>query len=376
MRRAMDLAHQGRFTVSPNPRVGCVIARYSDTDPTQSPVILGEGYHQRKGELHAERVALAACTDDPRGAVMAVTLEPCCHHGATPPCTEAILEAGIRRVIVATEDPFPQVKGQGIDLLRQHGAIVDVGLMRDEARYENRFFFHYHERGLPCVVLKAAMSLDGKLATAQGDSKWITGETAREHVHRIRGEMDAILIGVGTVLSDDPTLTARIADPLPCGIHQPIRIVLDPMLTTPTDSNLLKTLDESPVWFFCCSQVSNSAIDDMKNRGGRVSKVSGDDKRLDLQEVLTELANDNRLSVMVEGGPRVHTSFLENGWVNELFVYIAPVVVGGKDAPGFYMGQGADTILEAKRLESVQRVELGPDMLIHGIFRGHGIVGG
>ena len=369
MRRALDLAHEGRFTVSPNPRVGCVIAKPFEDSHRLSYRIIGEGFHFKRGEPHAERVALRNCREDSRGAVLFVNLEPCGHTGLTPPCTDTIVEAGIRRVVAATLDPFPQVAGKGVAILREKGIQVDVGLLEADARYENRFFFHRHERGLPWVLLKAACSLDGKMATGTGDSKWITGEIARAHVQEIRAEADAILVGVGTVMLDDPRLTARFPLPYPCEKTRPVRVILDPAGAIPLTSRILCDGEANPVWILGGDKFPESAQKQYLEKGARVFRVSGDELRLDLSEALQLLARENILSVLVEGGPRLHTSFLESGLVNELLIYIAPILIGGSRAPTFYMGQGVDTMSQAGRLERVERLLLGEDTLIRGILR-------
>lgn len=365
MRKTLELARKGRHSVSPNPRVGCVIVR-PPSSSNQNPVILGSGYHVRKGKPHAERIALANCSDNPRGATLYVNLEPCCHYGATPPCTDAIIEAGIQRVVVATVDPFQEVQGKGIRILREHGIHVDVGLLEEEARYENRFFFHFHQCRLPWVLLKAAMSLDGKLSTHSRRSKWITGETAREHAHQLRGEMDAVLVGVGTVIHDDPILTARCPDE---EVNQPVRVVLDPMLQMSPKSRLVNTLDTAPVWIFCAPESPEHYRKQFEDHGVRITVVDRDHGKLDLYRILRELAAKSILSVMVEGGPTIHTSFLEHSLVNEVAVYIAPILIGGVNAPTFYMGQGADTIEDACRIKRVESIQLKEDTLIRGILR-------
>jgi len=367
MRRALDLAQQGRLTVHPNPRVGCVVVRPAGKgEPSR---ILGEGYHRRQGMPHAEREALAACVEPPQGATAYVTLEPCCHHGATPPCTEALLQAGIARVVVAVADPFPQVRGKGIELLRQHGVQVDVGLLEEDARYLNRFFFHFHTRGLPWVILKAAVSLDGKLATRTGHSQWITGEEARAHAHEIRAEVQAILAGIQTVLADDPRLTPRPASLPEAGWHPPLRVVLDPELRIPYDAQLLKTVKRAPVRIYCSREVPETLAQALRGRGAEVERTGGTAHRLNLTEVLASLARSGVSGVLVEGGARIHTAFLEANLVNEVMVYVAPSLIGGKEAPTFYMGRGVDTIQQSMRLERLRRIHLGEDTLIQGILR-------
>lgn len=367
MSLALQLARQGKYLTSPNPRVGCVIAR-PDPDNLSNLRVIGQGWHRRFGGLHAEREALDDCSEDPRGATLYVTLEPCVHQGKTPPCSDAILQAGIARVVVATRDPFPLVDGKGLERLRENGVQVEVGLLEEEARYENRFFFHRHETGLPWVILKTAMSLDGKCATASGDSKWITGEEAREYAHEGRAEADAILCGLGTVHSDNPTLTARPRNLSQDEFRQPVRVILDPMLDIPLECNLLQTLDRAPLWLFCSKQASLEKRRILEERGARVYRIPANGPNLVVLEVLRRLADENLLCVWVEGGPRIHTALLESNLVNEIRVFVAPVLIGGKDAPSFYMGLGAATMINSRRLQRVQRRFLGADTLIQGIL--------
>ncbi len=366
MRRALQLAHKGCYTVSPNPRVGCVIVKSSPSDP--HPHIIAEGYHMRKGEEHAERVALHQCQENPAGATMYVTLEPCCHHGMTPPCTEAILEAGIQRVVIASPDPFSQVGGRGISFLREKGLTVDVGVLEAEARYENRFFFHRHETGLPWVVLKSAVSLDGKCATATGHSQWITSETARAHVHQTRAEMDAILCGIGTVLADDPILTARPDNLTAEQFNPPTRIILDPLLKIPLNARILQTIQESPVWIVCSPKSDKHRQKELTKRGVKLLEVTEPELKFDLLDVLRKLAQENILSVFIEGGPQVHTAFLESHLVNELMIYIAPKLIGGSHSPSFYQGSGCKTMDEALTLQRIEHKILDNDILIQGIL--------
>jgi diaminohydroxyphosphoribosylaminopyrimidine deaminase / 5-amino-6-(5-phosphoribosylamino)uracil reductase len=367
MRRALSLARLGRYTASPNPRVGCVVVQ--PPAPGQSaPRIIGEGYHRRKGTPHAERNALAACDEDPRGATLYVTLEPCCHYGATPPCTDAILEAGISRVVAAILDPFPEVQGKGVEILRNRGVRVDVGLLEEEAGFENRFFFHYQIHKRPWVILKAAMTLDGKLATHTGHSQWITGEEARAHVHEIRAEVDAILAGIGTVKADNPLLTSR-SEKTPEGFKQPTRVILDPQLQIPRTSKLIRTIDRAPLWIFCHHSAPEYAIQELTFLRAAVTPVNGSRSALDLNEILQTLASSGVQSLMIEGGPRVHTAFLESRLVNELLIYIAPKIIGGENAPTFFMGTGEELMDRAERLERIERMPLGADTLIRGVLR-------
>ena len=233
MALALDLAKRGAGWTSPNPMVGAVIVKDGQ--------IIAQGWHARCGDLHAERAALAACTGDPTGATMYVTLEPCCHHGRQPPCTEAILQAGIARVVVGSGDPNPLVAGKGLDILREHGVQVTEGVLAEECRALNHVFFHFIQTGKPYVVLKYAMTLDGKLAAYTGASQWITGEAARRHVHTQRNRYRAIMVGVGTVLADDPLLTCRMESG-----KNPVRVICDTHLRTPLDSKIVQTAAQVP----------------------------------------------------------------------------------------------------------------------------------
>ncbi len=368
MRRALQLAHQGRFLTAPNPRVGCVIAKPSD-DPAQPLRIIGEGCHTQAGQAHAEREALTNCSEDPHGSTLFVTLEPCCHHGRTPPCTDAIREAGVSRVVAATLDPFDEVNGKGIEALKKNGVDVTVGVLENEARFENRFFIHRHECGLPWTILKSAVSLDGKSCTASGDSKWITSKTARAHVHETRAEVDAIVVGIGAVLADDPLLNARPETLSDDEFRQPVRIVLDPKLEVPTEAKLVQTRDQSPLWVFCGEGVPTDQIERLHQLDIRVTPVQCNQHQLDLRSILEALAGDSIQSLLIEGGPTLHTSFLDSELVNEAHIYIAPKLIGGSGAPSFFMGRGAATMKDVKPLDHSQWQILGDDALLEGVVR-------
>lgn len=362
---ALELAHRGRFLVSPNPKVGCVIVK-PKSDDTGKARILGQGFHERVGELHAERNALASCTEDPRGATLYVNLEPCCHTGRTPPCVDAILQAGIQRVVIANRDPFPEVAGKGIERLRAQGIAVDVGVLEDEGFAENRFFFTRHIRQRPWVILKTATSLDGKCATATGNSQWITGEKARAHVHEARAEVDAILAGVGTVLSDNPHLTARPQSLSADAYRQPIRVVLDPNAQTPPDAALFGAIVSSPVLILHGPHAKPAALDALRASGAETVEVPLDDTRLSLPECLSLLAKREILSVWIEGGPTLHGVFLQSGLVDEVMIYMAPKIIGGTNAPTFSMPVGVEALSDCLTLTRLQRRFLGDDTLIQG----------
>jgi len=351
MRRALALAVRGRGRVSPNPMVGCVIVKGGRR--------IAEGFHARFGGPHAEPTALAKAGPRARGATVYVNLEPCCHHGKTPPCTRALVAAGVRRVVAAMRDPDPRVAGKGLAELRRAGIAAQCGLLEEEALRLNRGFVSLMRRGRPHVILKAGASLDGRIETSARQSKWITSEESRALGRRMRGEVDAILAGSGTVLSDDPRLTA--ADGLP----DPLRVILDSRLRIPRRSRVLTGLGR------CLVMASGSAPARNLGRGAEIVRVRSGRGGLDLRSVLKRLGERGVTSVLVEGGPRVHTSFLESGLVDEVHLFLAPRLIGGKAARTFFEGRGFPRLPGTPRLSDVSVRRVGPDILITGvIFRG------
>ncbi|WP_423385164.1 bifunctional diaminohydroxyphosphoribosylaminopyrimidine deaminase/5-amino-6-(5-phosphoribosylamino)uracil reductase RibD [Dyella marensis] len=315
MAQALRLAERGLFTTQPNPRVGCVIA-HGDT-------VVGEGFHPRAGEPHAEVFALRAAGERARGATAYVTLEPCAHHGRTPPCADALVAAGVARVVVAAEDPFPQVAGRGIGKLRDAGIAIELGLMREAARELNVGFFSRIERGRPWVRVKLAMSLDGRTALANGASKWITGEAARADVQRWRARSSAILAGSGTVLADDPRLTARIDAPF----APPLRVVLDRSLRTPAGSHVL---DGSAPTLLLHAE---GAVVPAHLQNVDLAAVPAADGGLDLSAALALLAARGCNEVHVEAGPTLCGALLAAGLADELLLYVAPMLLGDSARP-------------------------------------------
>lgn len=317
MARALRLAERGLFTTQPNPRVGCVIAHGED--------VVGEGFHPRAGEPHAEVFALRAAGERARGATAYVTLEPCAHHGRTPPCADALVAAGVSRVVIAAEDPFPQVDGRGIGKLRAAGIAVEAGLMREAARELNLGFFSRIERGRPWVRVKLAMSLDGRTALANGQSQWITGEAARADVQRWRARSSAILTGSGTVLADDPRLTVR----LPAGeaFAPPLRVVLDRSLRTPAGSHVLDA--SAPTLLL--HAVDAHAPGHLQGVDRAAVPIA--DGGLDLYEVLGLLAARGCNEVHVEAGPTLCGALLADGLADELLLYVAPLLLGDAARP-------------------------------------------
>jgi diaminohydroxyphosphoribosylaminopyrimidine deaminase/5-amino-6-(5-phosphoribosylamino)uracil reductase len=314
LRRALELAERGRGRVSPNPLVGAVISRAGE--------VIGEGWHAELGDLHAERAALVDCAErgnDPAGATMYVTLEPCAHQGRQPPCVEAILEAGIARVVIASDDPSEKAVGRGPGILRDGGIEVDfaAGEEASAARLLNQPFRKHARTGLPLVTLKLAMSLDGKTSTPPGASPWISSESSRELVHRWRAESDAIAVGIGTVLTDDPLLTARIE-----GARQPLRVIFDSQARLPLDSQLLKTLDQAPVLVVAGPDAPSNRISALKSAAAEVLLANG------LEPALRELGARNITSLFLEGGKTLATSFLTADLIDESRTFIAPMLLG------------------------------------------------
>ena len=348
MRQALALAAKGVGTTHPNPRVGSVVVK--------NGVLIGEGWHRCAGEPHAEVHALRDAGEEARGATIYVSLEPCSGTGRTPPCTEAIVRAGIARVVFASNDVNPKMAAGG-QVLQQHGIEVCAGVLADEANALNRSFFHYIRYGRARVMLKAAMSLDGKLATRTHDSQWITGAEARQHVHQMRAESDAIVVGAGTLRDDNPSLTVR--DAPSCG-SPPLRVVL--ARSTPEYLEHYHLLHgEAASRIYVYQHNAQSAL--WQEHGVEVVQVD------DMPAVFRHLAEDGCLQVMVEGGGQIHAALLEQDLADELLLYQAPVLIGGVDAVNLWHGNGVAMMSDALRLKDVQRQMLGQDCLMRAYLR-------
>jgi diaminohydroxyphosphoribosylaminopyrimidine deaminase/5-amino-6-(5-phosphoribosylamino)uracil reductase len=352
MARALQLAERGLFTTQPNPRVGCVI--------THGDVVVGEGWHQRAGEPHAEVFALRAAGNRARGATAYVTLEPCSHFGRTPPCADALIAAGIARVVAAANDPNPNVNGGGFEKLRAAGIAMDSGLLREPARELNRGFFSRMERGRPWVRIKLAMSLDGRTALANGESKWITGEPARNDVQRWRARSSAILTGSGTMLADNPRLTARLDSLSSYAIggegYKPWRIVLDGALRTPASANALDA--SAPTLVMHAAEAK--PVDDRFASVELVRITTDANARLDLDAVLRLLAGRGVNELQVEAGPTLCGALLAAGLVDELLVYVAPIVLGDSARPLLQLPP-LSSMAAAERWQLVDRRQVGAD---------------
>ena len=356
MRRALALAERGMGHVSPNPMVGAVIVKDGR--------VIGEGWHERIGGLHAERNAFRNCTEDCAGATIYVTLEPCCHWGRTPPCTDAILEHRIARVVVGCLDPNPLVAGKGLDILRAAGIECVSGVLEDECRALNEVFFHYITTGRPFVGMKYAMTLDGRTASHTGDSKWVTGEAARAHVHRTRKWLRAILVGIGTVLADDPMLNCRIES----GVD-PIRLVCDSTLRIPLDSRLVRTARDIPTWVFCArADAGRKAA--LEQAGVTVVPLpDADGARVDLAAVMDYLGRQQVDGVLLEGGGTLNGEALRLGLVDRVQAYLAPKLIGGAAARGPVEGPGIARMADALALHDLTITRLEDDLLIEGRIR-------
>ena len=352
MRLALSLAEKGLGWTNPNPMVGAVIVKDGR--------MIGTGFHRRCGDLHAEREALANCKESPAGATMYVTLEPCCHQGRQPPCTEAILTAGISRVVVGSDDPNPLVAGKGLEQLRACGVTVETGLLRDECDALNRVFFHYISTGRPYVTMKYAMTLDGKIATRTGASRWITGEAARARVHRDRHRNAAILVGIGTVLADDPLLTCRME-----GGKNPLRIVCDSRLQTPLDSQLVRTAKDIPT-IVAATEGDAARHRPYEEAGCQVWVLPERDGHVDLAALMERLGAEQIDSVLLEGGGSLNWAALDAGLVQNVQAYIAPKIFGGAEAKSPVRGYGVELPGQCVQLQNVTVTRLGADILLEG----------
>jgi diaminohydroxyphosphoribosylaminopyrimidine deaminase/5-amino-6-(5-phosphoribosylamino)uracil reductase len=353
MKRALELAERGRGLVEPNPLVGAVVV--------QGGRAVGEGWHRSFGEAHAEINALAEAGDAARGATLHVTLEPCCHHGKTPPCTDAVIQTGVARVVAAMTDPFPEVAGQGERLLRAAGIAYQVGLCEKEARRLNAPYLTLLEKGRPHIHLKWAMTLDGKIASRTGQSKWISSPASRELVHALRGRMDAILIGIGTALTDDPLLTAR-----PPGPRTATRIVLDSTARLPTTSQLARTVTSAPTIVVTTAETPRERTPGLRELGCEILPLPAEKGRPSVSALLGELGKRRLTNLMVEGGSEVLGSFLDADLVDEVHVFVAPRLLGGTAARTPIGGLGRGSITEAVALPHWESKNVREDVYLRG----------
>ncbi|MFB0528172.1 MAG: bifunctional diaminohydroxyphosphoribosylaminopyrimidine deaminase/5-amino-6-(5-phosphoribosylamino)uracil reductase RibD [bacterium] len=354
MHKAIALARKGSFRVSPNPKVGCVLVKKGK--------IISQGSHQHFGGRHAEINALREAGVRAKGSTMYINLEPCRHYGKTPPCTEAIIEAGVKKVVVGMVDPNPLVNGKGLRKLKAKGIKIKLGLLREECVKLNEPYIKYITRGLPFVILKSAMSLDGKIATPSGDSKWITSEASRKYAKALRSQVDAILVGIDTVLKDNPGLLSSHSK------KRPIRVVLDSHLRIPLDARVLDS--RAPTIVVTQKGVDKKRMENLEARGVEVLRIprwrKHPQRGLDLKFLMKKVAKRGVISILIEGGGKINASALEMGLVDKVLFFIAPKIVGGEDAITPVEGKGINRIGEAVKLKDTKIKKFGDDILFEG----------
>ncbi len=353
MQRALELANKAKGRTSPNPMVGAVIVK--------GYRIISEGYHKKAGTPHAEIVALKKAGNKAKDATMFVTLEPCCHTDKrTPPCTKAIIASGIKKVIIATNDPNPKVSGKGIKELRKAGIETEVGILRSEAKHLNESYNKFIIKKKPFVVLKIAQSLDGKIATAKGESKWITGKTARKHVHQLRNDLDAVLVGIGTVMKDDPSLDCRLR-----GGRDPYRIIVDSGLRIPLKSKVLGYSDNKTI-IATTNKASKRKISQINTLGAKVLVIKSKAGKVNLKALMKELGKLDITNVMIEGGSSIASSAISSGIVDRVMFFVAPKIIGGTDSISSIGGKSPSLLGNAIKLKNLRAITIGDDILIEG----------
>ncbi len=360
MSTALRLAEQGLGQTSPNPMVGAVVVSKGR--------IVGQAYHHAAGEPHAEALALKQAGVLAKGATLYITLEPCCHlKKRTPPCVPAVIRSGVRRVVVAMADPNPMVRGRGIAALRRAGISVTTGVARQEAEQVNRAYIHWIRTGRPYVIMKAGMTLDGKLATASGESKWITSAASRAEVHRLRKQVDAVLVGIGTVLADNPELTARSGPRFErLARRQPMRVIVDSRLRIPLPSTVLSGQREAKTVIATTKRASSSRLSALAGRGIETLRLPAQRNRVSMPSLLKELGRRGITSLLVEGGSEVNAALLREKLVNSVRLYLAPALLGGKNARGLIGGKSPRRLAQAVTLRQMKTRLVGPDLLIEG----------
>ncbi len=356
MSRALHLAKKGTYTTSPNPNVGCVLVKDGD--------VIGEGWHEKAGQAHAEINALNQAGNKAEGATAYVTLEPCCHHGKTPPCTDALIKAKVKHVIAAMSDPHSKVAGNGLKQLEAAGIFVETGLLEEQAKALNLGFIKRMQQRLPYVRCKLAMSLDGRTAMASGESKWITSSAARQDVQRLRARSDAILTGVGTVLADDPSMTVRLDE---INTQQPLRVVVDTNLSMPVDAKMLKQAGNTVL--MTCS-ADEAIAEALKNAGADIQMMPYCNTNVDLKSVLQQLSDMHINDVLLETGATLSGAMLQAGLIDELIIYMAPVLMGN-EARGLFALPGLDAMQDKIELEITDQRMVGQDMRITAKVRQH-----
>jgi len=352
MKRALHLAEKGRGRTSPNPMVGAVLVKDGK--------VVGEGYHIKAGADHAEITALRQAGEEARGATLYLNLEPCTHYGKTPPCAPAVIQAEVKRVVIGMEDPNPLVRGRGVESLKGAGIDVDVGILEKECRGLNEAFCKYIMKKEPFVILKVAASLDGRIAVRDGDSKWISGELSRRFVHRMRDQTDGVVVGIGTVLRDDPILTARIKKG-----RDPYRIILDSRLRIPEEAKVIENSPSKAI-IVTTELAARDRVQKLEKKGIRILIVDSKEGRVDLKACLSKLGEMGMMSLLVEGGSRINGAFLDEGLIDKIFLFFSPKLIGDGEAPGIFGGVGKRALKEAFPLNRVRVKRIGEDILVEG----------
>ena len=358
MKRALQLAKRGYGRTSPNPMVGAVIVK--------DGIIVGEGYHKKAGEAHGEINAILAAGGKTKGADLYINLEPCNHFGKTPPCADAVIEAGIKRAFIAMEDPNPKVAGEGVSKLEDAGIKVNIGILENKAKRLNEAFIKHVTTGLPFVTLKAASTLDGRIATRRGDSKWITGDAARQCVHRMRNGLDAILVGIRTVERDDPSLTTRLGKKRG---KDPVRIVVDEELRISTSARVINPGSNALLIVATTKKATSKKIAELEGLGVKVIVFDGKGGLVPFRPLMAKLGKMEINSLMIEGGSEVHASALSEGIVDKVAIFYAPKIIGGRDSIGMVGGKGPEFLSDAIEIEGVATKRIGEDILLEGYIR-------
>jgi diaminohydroxyphosphoribosylaminopyrimidine deaminase/5-amino-6-(5-phosphoribosylamino)uracil reductase len=355
MKRAIELALLAQGRTSPNPIVGAVIVKDGK--------VIGEGYHHRAGTPHAEINALKEAGDLAKGATIYVTLEPCSHYGKTPPCANALVEVGVKRVVAAVLDPNPLVRGRGMEILKQASIETTVGICENQAKSINEFFFKHITTGMPFVTLKMAMTLDGKVATKNGDSKWISNEQSRSFVHELRNIYDAVMVGIGTVLKDDPRLNTRLGR---MDTRNPVRVIIDGGIDLPLDSYIAKSAYSQTTILLCAAGTLNNKAEKLADKGIKIIEVEGTKDQISLEAVLKSLVKMNICSVLVEGGPEINGYLLEHKLADKIYWFIAPKLAGGRQAPSPVGGYGVEYMSDSCRVKNLELQRFGEDIMVTG----------
>lgn len=358
MQQALELAALARGRTSPNPMVGAVLVKDGQ--------VIGTGYHHQAGTPHAEIHALKQAGETARGATLYVTLEPCSHFGRTPPCADAVMAAGVARVVIAALDPNPKVAGNGFRKLQEAGIEVETGVLEQRSRRLNEVFWKYVQTGQPFIALKTAMTLDGKIAAYSGDSKWVTGDSARQQVHQLRNIHDGILVGIGTVLKDDPRLNTRLEGQ---DLQDPVRIIIDGRLQLPLDGNIARTAERQRTLVFGSNQAEPRTQLKLERMGLHVISLDCPPDTVPLEKVLEILGRMEICSVLVEGGAEINGYLLEHNLVDKVYWFIAPKLIGGRGAPTPVGGQGQPLMQEAWELKSVEMQTFGSDYMVTGYLK-------